>query len=335
MNKLVYLDWSTIQDAFKGTRIDAHQDEKDLHSFVYKVAQDKNLVFSLTHLFELLAGNKQDEILIEAKWIDSLNPRWLLPFNEIEEIEIKNYLKSCAGVNQKRNDAVFANSFIGMFSNWTVNTIANALKDPTVNKFCTEMLSSKEMLESFEGMKLFSVQTAQKFWNDRTNGLDKVSEAEMRTALAEKFYNAYIPIALKANNEINMQHIDEYAVKDDSSGLFLPPDESWVRRQIKSIDEMCSYLPFTFLNDRVMKNSSFDVVDENPTGRTFQRRRRSDMYDCWHLVGAAYCAIFTCDTRTSSHINGGREMIGMSKEIVRGADLGLFVKALENSYASL
>lgn len=69
-------------------------------------------------------------------------------------------------------------------------------------------------------------------------------------------------------------------------------------------------LPYRYLAKRFIRHAAKDVLGRASVESRAFDKQRGDFYDISHLVGAAYCDVFTCDQRTADRLGDGRALIG-------------------------
>jgi hypothetical protein len=103
----IYLDHSTLCDAFKAVHIDPDGADTDrtyapLCGWVERVSVEANLCLSVFHLADL-AGWTKSSASVMARWLDTLEIVWMLNPQQVERAEGTYWLKVAAGVRVAQN----------------------------------------------------------------------------------------------------------------------------------------------------------------------------------------------------------------------------------------
>ncbi len=182
----------------------------------------------------------------------------------------------------------------------------------TLADFVDLVASEPRLVGSLERFRELSVESAKRFYDDRIFGLKQVTKKEMLAALDRK---------LRANLEVQVRHAAAHLRRDPASGvhvlrngMFVSPTDEEVLAAVNGFPDL-RVLPYIFLSQRVVRNMSFEILKRPSRNSGAFDKQRGDLYDIAHLVGAAYCDVFTCDARTARRLGGGRELLGFCPPI--------------------
>jgi hypothetical protein len=107
----------------------------------------------------------------------------------------------------------------------------------------------------------------------------------------------------------------------------VPPDDAFAQSALTSLDALEKDLPSFVCFYETLWNAREVAGRKEHVGSKFFRspNRKGDIFDWWHVLGAAYCDVFVCDARTSDCLADARSRIGRPKEVVlRKGDLAHF-----------
>lgn len=313
--KTIYLDWNVFQDA-----IEDQDGAVELFGFIQDASSRANLCFSLFHVFELLNWGDKEKRIQQAHWLESLDLVWMKPMEVIQYEEIKRVLLKEWSQNRLVDESPFAPSFLSVFKHWGKNlenlkALSNALRDPTITNLVKEIGSSNAGLEQVGKLRKFSVESNLRLRVDRKMALNEYNENEIRRVLKQKLDESLIEEAVQVNSYLAQNGDPFYGLEEN--GIFRPPNADEVRSKFPRLNEAMGQMPYIFLQSEVIRNASFLLPKQNPQSKRFQRHQ-SDVHDWVHLVGAAYCDVFTCDRRVDYQIGNAREMLGKARQISRG-----------------
>lgn len=311
---LVYLDHSTLVDAFAGRETTAPADTRDLLRTVERIASTANLCLSLTHAWELAHYDHEARRRDRSRWIESLPVVWCHSDNEVIEREVINAVAGSARGTVIAPPLPAVPSFLSLFGEaLTGEALAYALTHPSLEDFVEFIASEPKLLAGLEGIRRLSVDGARRLYTDHVAGLRAVDESTMRAELERRLrLNLEHDLRAAAARLRSNPHGEFFVMR---SGILVPPSDEDVLSAVRGLPDLRT-LPFVFLSQRVTQNMAFESARLRPsvTSRAFDQQR-GDAYDNFHLVGAAYCDLFTCDTRTARWLAGGRELIGRAPAI--------------------
>lgn len=312
----VYVDWSTLVDAFKGLQLHAPATDKALAAAIDRASRAANLCMSFVHLYELLRWSDErarDECAI---WLDHLDVVWLRVPEEVHDAELENLLRGAAAGRQRPPRVPALPSMLSLLPyEKEPEALAYALRKNSIKDFVREVSTSR-LTPRIEQFATMSTAASRRFWQDRKEGLANHTEEEMRAVLDRRWDAKLVTQALEINRRLVLTHDSSYLVQ--RGALFVPPDEAFVRAAVRPLEEIKQVLPYAYLHHKVMQNRSFQLARRPTDGsRNFAAATRGDLFDQWHLVGAAYCDVFTCDAGTAAALDDGRSELGRARELVR------------------
>jgi hypothetical protein len=311
-----YFDWSTLVYAFEGTSMAADVPRKRLANIVPALARDANLCFSLTHVWELLHREDRGERLAMAAWLEDLTLVWLLPDAEVLEAEVRHVVLDVARGTRTSPSLPAVASFLSVFTRWdpTSPAFGRALKNPTIVAMVEELGDDEDDERRREQFRSLSVEAAKALYIDRSLALKVRDRDEIDAAVDSKLRAGLQADALRVAAEVR-------------NGLH-PSFNDEVRAAIAGLPNLQA-LPYHFLRYRALRNMSFEITARpNVRTRAFERQR-GDYYDLAHLVGGAYCDVFTCDTRIVKRLDKGREALGRAPPIAAEGDVDALVHRIE------
>lgn len=326
----VYLDWSTLLDGFKGIQLNAAAADRSLADALSRASRAANLCMSFVHLYELMRWRDEQAREECSTWLDHLDVVWLRLPEEVHELELENLLRGVAAGRPDCPGVPAAPSFLSLLSlHEDAEALSFALQRNRIRDFVHEIGASR-LMPKIERMAAESVGWSQRLWQDHVDALATHSEEEMRIALDRKRNTALLGEALRIHQRLVLD--PSYYV--ERGGLLVPPDESFVRAALTPLPELKRFLPYAYLQHRARQNRSFALVRRpSADGKRFVAATRGDIFDHWHLVGAAYCDVFTCDAATSESLAHGREELGRAPELVRAGPVDVLASQIKAALA--
>jgi hypothetical protein len=308
----VYLDWSAFGEAFEGFAPGASAPQRDLSGTVHALASDANLCFSLTHVWELVHLEDAPKRTAIAHWLDGLDLVWIYSNDDVIKREIIHAVLDAAHGTRTKPPVPTVPSFLRLFEGWGHDALEYALRHPSLADLVEVIAGDPGLVASLGRFRSLSVEYARRFYDDRNEGLKRVSKEEMTAFLDRK---------LRANLEVDVRRAAEVLRRDPGSGfhvmrngMFVSPTDEEVLATVNGFPDL-TVLPWVFLSQRVERNMSFEILTRPSRDSGAFDRQRGDLYDVAHLVGAAYCDVFTCDTRVAKRLDGGRELLGFPPPI--------------------
>lgn len=321
LKSYVYFDWADLQNAFSGSLIACpNAESRELNDIISKVAQDGRLVLSQAHLFDLgrsvdtkkefLAGSitSAKEISI---WLDGLNPKWLK--FEIQNLLDEEVYSFILRKIQKRDfhPVSVTGSFLSIFSKWSQKSFSNALKDPTIKGFTSEMLGDPEGIQLFLNLGHVSQESFVKMAIDRQIVRRRNAFKELKSSISEKFRDALLLGINNGFNRLSIEHRDIYLKICERSDLFSLTKQLY----LEEIMQNPSNIPYTFLAQEMINHFSDKSGESVIQSNKFRKKFRSAYTDHAHIIGATYCGVFTCDGEVSNSIKNYRALWGLNPQL--------------------
>jgi hypothetical protein len=302
----VYLDWSSLCLAFKATEGLAPADDsaRRLRNIVETLAAAGSLCLSPVHLSELITWHPKQSALLMANWLDSLRATWVRrpdPFNDEELLWwIRHYL----GLHQPPAYSPFASNLSHAFNSGMYPVSVVDIVQNTHNDHGT--LDSKD----------HAVRELQRLHRDRSDLTSAFSLQDVARIGSEKFHAMLL---------LRASFLD---IRDAAGKRLDNAELAAIVRQVAS-DE--ASVPFARLCSTLVHSLVPTILGQDPNSRRFQRRYASMSHDMMHLLGAAYCDVFTCDYLVDCAIDTFRERHGRHRQLSERACGGVapFIQKIE------
>ncbi len=321
----LYPDWSTLVYAFEGTNLQSAPEKRELLGLVHQAADGANLCLSFAHLLELLLGADAAERRLRAQWLDSLRVVWLHDLDAVRQLELDRFLRKSAGHPVGPLKIPAAPSFLSTFP-LTVAALPEVLRQGDVASVERHLGDDERIRRRIDKLRALGPTFYQRLFADRKLTQRNLSEDELRTALKAKLDGAVKGEALVRNQQLATRD-PTYCIRKGI--LWVPPDDEFVTSVMRPLDEIRNDLPSVFVFFQAIWNAgSIAGRKEHVSTKFFKSSdRESDVFDWWHLLGAAYCDVFICDAYTSTCLGDARARLGRSKEIVyRSGDVGRLIQ---------
>jgi hypothetical protein len=327
-----YPDWYVLVHAFEGAAREAPAALRDLNRLIHDVAESANLCLSFSHILELLRAANREEQLERARWLDTLDVVWLRDHDEALEWEMDRFLRRSIGlpVEPAPLPALPA-SLLSLFRHWTPAHVAEVLLKGTIFQLVLHIGDSEEVCASLEKFTALGPYYNRRIFDDRQLAKrDELSDSELRAFLKAKLDRSLLEQVLSRNQKLGA---DDQNYRYLKNGFWVAPDDEFVKSKMKPLDELRNDFPSVFIFQEAIRNAGFRIAQKKHTGTGWfnDPDRKGDVLDWAHLIGAAYCDVFTCDRATSKYLGDLRVQLGRSKELYREGDLSLFVEKLRNA----
>lgn len=327
-----YPDWSTLVYAFDGLDLNAPTEKRDLLRLIHEVAETANLCLSFVHVLELLRGTKRDERLARARWLDTLQVVWLLDQDEVLAWELDRFLRKAAGVFVEPTTIPSSPSLLHALLRYGEPADVPAMiLDGTLSRVVEHVGASEQIRASLERFADLGPHYNRLIFSDRKLAeRDNLSDDELRAWLKAKLDRLLLDQALDRNRQLVA---DDQNYRILKNGFWVAPDEDFVRSAMSLLDESRDAFPAAFVFHEVIMNTGFRIARREHVGTKWfkSQDREGDVFDWAHLIGAAYCDLFTCDRYTSECLAGIRGRLGRPKEITYRNDLSSFVQQLREA----
>lgn len=312
----MYPDTSTLAYAFDGLALDASPGQRELATLIQEVARQANLCLSFAHLVEFIFNvEKRDVRLARAHWLDSLDVVWMHDLEKVLEMELERVLRRAAGLSTDSRSLPAASSLLSTFQGLTPGHVAELISDCSVTRLVQTVGNDESTRHQLASLSALGPKYNRRLFFDRRAAQDELSDAELRMALHAKVDQILLEDAVETNHRLAEQDQD-YRIKKGS--LWVVPDDDFVRSALRPHAAAPNDFPLTFTFQEVLRNvgSGLALKEDINTNFFTSKNREGDIFDWWHLVGAAYCDAFACDKYTSRCLADVRKRINRSKEVV-------------------
>jgi hypothetical protein len=241
-----------------------------------------------------VGGGERDTLrAARAAWLDVLPITWIKSFPFTKHEEFKRTLKSLVSGGELKKFSPFGDSLLAIFDQWKPENFMTALKKNSVTEFVIEAFPHRNELS--QKLQKGSLSMAELMNVDRTSALKNHDSQKVFTHLEAKRNEHYLREAIKAHRALLSEGDKEYTKL--KNGLHILPTEEDVIGAFNNPEKFLPLMPFTSIEMQYIENWSQMVSKMTKGSKRFQGRR-SDFIDVFHLVGAAYADIFTCDSTT-------------------------------------
>ena len=311
--KKVYPDWSVICEATPKKKTDL---SVRLLGLIERISREHDLCLGFPHFSELGQGSHEERCQFRAAWLDTLDWVGVRPPMVVKELEFKRLYRTLFGSAEVGEPtSVFTGTFGLLFENEgrglltprsdlnSILTLYNALRTP-------------ENITKLKNARRVSLITSQNLSRDRKDAFEK-----HRPALV-------LGTILQRNSARIADELHELAVRNASNvewspqiplenGLLGIPTRETIRERLGDIEDHKAVIPYTYLGLMVDHGRGVRMSGQDPDSKGFQGHG-SDMWDHLHLVGAAYCDVFSCDSATSGYLQNHREELGLARQLATG-----------------
>ncbi|HEY3822504.1 MAG TPA: hypothetical protein VGL81_35310 [Polyangiaceae bacterium] len=308
----VYPDQSTLSDAFKAHRNQADAAFLPLRDWFGRVAREANLCLSMVHLIELAAWG--DEAIADemAHWYGTLPIVWVYLIDGVEAFEREQWTKVAANVPVDTGPPCFASSFAGSFRRFWEDGVQELLVSPEPEFAMMRAARSDRWREIWrrryiEPFLAHLVRISQNHHEHRaidgwTEEMGK-SDVERNSLDAIRAYARWADLCLRCNN------------RDAAYAARRYPSEAVPQLLV----ELYARNPRTLPAQRIVRAFNAGVVSRMDRGHidkngqpsnSLRASLSSSFADFMHLVGAAYCDVFTCDGPVAGWIGEVRRTLG-------------------------
>jgi hypothetical protein len=322
----VYPDNSTVCAAFKAHRNQADAAEYSaylpLRDWFERVACEANLCLSMMHLGELFRWDDHDTADAIARWYDTLPVLWMKSmYDDMEEFEAERWTAIAAGVEVEPNAKPFATTLLTSFRSLSVDAVAALLAQPLPSfAIVKSMRESSEWHQRFQAYNEVYIGTMMDVWRDHqwadaqgwTDDMKrKATECNVRVALRERARDADKRLTSKGNAAYAAKECRDGDVQDRLVELYQrEPKAMPLFRVIRQFNEGA--------NAHVERGQ---IVNGQPS-KSLRKTLLSSFGDWMHLVGAAYCDVFTCDGTVSGWLGDVRVSLGLRPQLASRGYMG-------------
>lgn len=322
---VVYLDHSTLVDAFDGTRGEGPDAaiNAELAAVVEDVARRGTLCLSFVHLVEL-ANRRFDEAFAMARWLDGLNPMWFqvqgaaedelayevgrrLGLDGLDKVDRRLPIHRAMTAALRENlDSI---SVAGTVDLLRCTTIAATIREAH-GKLDREVYA-RQSLDIFEKLHV-----------DRST-LPPGTTREEVAAKARLQLGWHLQYEARAPIHARLIIIDEKR----------PTDLDITAAVLALLDEKGA-LSLNKVASHVLHNVGDRIADQKLRSGNFEERYASFAMDMRHALAAAVVDVFTCDSYVDSVMTDFRTSRGMSTQLsLHGRDRAALVAELRRQCA--
>ena len=300
----VYLDQSTLLDAYRGTWIGSQKDHRELASLIRELAETANLCLSHAHIWETAAWESEYEGM--ATWLDTLNIVWLRPFLDVQKSEDEHLMRGVMDLEQPAPVSVFAGSFLASFvGGITPENTSEMLACPTVRSAVCEVRASQQPTY----VRPFMPHAHATLRRDREMAYAAgVSAEQLRNRIGDKHRR-------NIRKRANLAYGRLIADTEKRPGTVTTPqaaEKEFVRRY--EMDQ--GVLRTTRVMEQYFQAFERETGAQTAGSKAVTKKHASGFFDITHaLVGAAYCDVFNCDVFTARCLAGLRESWNMASTI--------------------
>jgi hypothetical protein len=333
----VYLDHSTLCDAFKAhrNRPDAtdYSAYRPLRDWLERVSTEANLCLSTAHIAELAEWNDHQTADEMARWYDALQIVWTLSmFNDADAFEDEQWTKIAANANTDRRAGAFAPSLLTSFHLMSQEVAADLLASPEpVLKMMRAMRGSPQWHERWAKTypnQFINSLVMVKQNHDASRATPGWNEGMGRDHVAHNVREDLRRRAREADLRLIRRGDAAYVVKTCLS-------EQVPERLVALYEREPKAMPLfrvihRFNEGAIARIERAEIVNGVPSNRV--RAALGSSFGDWiHLVGAAYCDVFSCDGTVSKWLGDLRTTFGFRPQLSVGGYPGgatAFVKDL-------
>jgi hypothetical protein len=264
----IYLDWSTLCDAFKSTSgLSSPLPEYErLRSAIENGSRAGTLVLAPVHVSELLIWKPRDSAEAMAQWLDSLETTWVQAFNPDSDAELRWWLRRTIGFVDAPAFAPFVGDVVtAHLPCMSGPPSAEILRDPTLAAFVRNAHAEASVVD----VRARAVEHMQRLHRDRTQDTaDRPAPSDTAIVLHGKFRMLLIAKA-------------EVLRLRDRSGR--PLTRNAIEEAVDSVLAIPDSVPFNRLAQHLVVRLAEDIAREQPESKAFDARYRSIGYDLLHL----------------------------------------------------
>lgn len=298
--KTVYLDYSHLKRALLD-----EAGERRLAS-ISKLA---NLCVTHIHLLELCNWGDVMQREKVAAGLDRLDLVWMREFERIERLQYRRWLKHQNGIEPKAEE-LFYPSFLTSFEYVKPEHTAKLLKAGTVLDFVKEVGGTDQPARLLEG----SSQNVRLMFDDKVSvALNEISDDVYKSIITAKLDGHIAGSVLEEHQFLLSQHETEKAYLDAVIEGFFVKSPDLSKFTWAEVEASPSTAPFCYVLTNALRARRRRLPDKPPKDWS---KYQGDQQDLSHLIGAAYCDVFSCDSRVSADLGDSRGYLGFKKELV-------------------
>jgi hypothetical protein len=306
----VYPDHSTLCDAFKSNTSDGGGVSpafRPLKGWIERVAHEASLCLSVYHLTELSRWDDRKRAEEMALWYEGLPVVLMRSVRDVEDEEAECWLNIATGGSSDTKRFAFASSLIAAFHDLTPGEIETISRE------------AQPLLALLEAMRLRGndadidqfIAGAEAFRADR-----KWADAQGWDAARKTWQTAFnIRRALRAQACV--------------LGRPFHPGRTGNDVLVRLYETNARALPRFRLAMAFNEGLAAGAARKGEGGAGLRKAYRGSFYDWAHLLGGAYCDVFTCDGEVSKWIGELRAGFGLRPQMTaKGLPPETFVREL-------
>jgi hypothetical protein len=305
---VVYLDQSTLSDAFDGTR-GAGSDPAttvELATIVADIARRGTLCVSSVHMIELAQRPRFDEAHALARWLDGLEPMWF-QMEGSAEAELEAEVGRRLGLEVPPSRILIhraASAAMGPHMH-TVSPegTVDLLREPTIAGALRQVHGKLDEA----GPKMYSLRLFRRFHDDRTNMPPETTREQLLGITNGKLYRQY---EIETRAVINARPI--------LIGEPRPTDIE-VSAAVRALLDDPAALPLNKIATHIFREVGKRIAASDPESQSFKDRYASFLWDTRHALAAAVVDVFTCDRFVDMVMSDFRTSRGLPRQLsIRG-----------------
>jgi hypothetical protein len=325
--KNVYLDWNAICAATPKVEVSY---SGRLRGLIVRISKEHNLCLGFSHFSELSQGDNEERCQFRAAWLDSMEWLGVRPPPAVKELELKKLYQELFGIPEKGESAsVFIGTWGLLFENNGRGSFVPRADLQSILTLCIGMKSSPDVTVKMANARKVSLILSQNLSRDRKEAFEAHMPSEVLQTILQKLAER-IADELHALAVLNASNSEWVPLVPLESGLYGIPDRDIIRKRLGSVEQRKLVLRYYYLGQMSDLWRAERMAKQNPDSERF-KRHDSDMWDNLHLVGAAYCDIFSCDIATSSYLQNLREELGLPRQLTAEQGWEKFTDALEQA----
>jgi hypothetical protein len=307
-----YLDNSTLSSAWKAHRHDqsagAYAAFAPLIPWVERVATEANLCLSYAHILEPENWADRNTARAMIEWYDGLPTVWMRSrFDDADEFEAEYWTKVAVGVRVDGDGEAFAPSLLTAFRAMSVENVRRLLSEP---KPLLALFDAKiDLVPRVNAFIDLLVQVAQDHqWADAQQWTDERKQDRMA-------YNIRVALrtaARSADRRLALREDTAYAAKGCTGGDVQDLLVALYEREPRA-------MPLFRVDRRFVEGASARIkrgeVRDGRVSNAIRNALKGSLCDWIHVMGAAYCDVFTCDGAVSDWLGNLRTTMGLRPQL--------------------
>jgi len=312
----IYLDTSTISDAFKahGAAADQLAAFRPLLPWCERVAQEANLCMSVMHLAEFSRWGDVETADKIARWVDATPIVWLGSMaHRIQTLEAQAWTRIAVGADAIPAGVPFCEGLAAAFKDLTPAAERLLSGPEPALRMVRDLRPSADWTARWEGWRTQFVDWLMVVVEDHRAATEAGwSEGQKRAQQARNDERELRKVALAADTQL---------LADGDEGYL------WKRADVTDVGALLlglyhfdpRALPLFRLGSRFNAGAIARAMrgrqDGGVASKSVRKELGSAFGDYVHLAGGAYCDVFTCDGAVASWIDDVREKAGLRRQV--------------------